>query len=313
MKIEKFVLGMAEKAGIPITDARLAGFLAIPAIREIDIPDDIEQQISRSLLSIEDAKNNHPAIKTHYFAEIMNNVDRSLESIYQDAGFTSEEIAELNSERSSTKRIPLVAQKLKKKLEAQLQTTQQNLSSNANAKVQELTNKVNELNELLAKTKETLKEKESEFTNKLKEFKINNSLNAKYAALKTIYDTLPENVRMTTLSTIVNSELQDNGARFDIDDNGALVLRRKDGTNFFDENNRQLSVEDFINRVASKNKILIQNSALENGNNITNQSGEQQGRVNGNNSVNQKNNTKVVGLFNERIHSLENKNPTSIV
>jgi hypothetical protein len=39
-----------------------------------------------------------------------------------------------------------------------------------------------------------------------------------------------------------------------------LKLQKKDGSNYFDENNRQLSVDDFVNKMLAKNKILVQSA-----------------------------------------------------
>jgi hypothetical protein len=91
-------------------------------------------------------------------------------------------------------------------------------------------------------------------------FKTELNLNNKTGSVKTIYDELPSDVRAISIKNILEKELQDSNASFILDENGSLKLQKKDGSNYFDENNRQLTVDDFINKTLAKNKILKQSA-----------------------------------------------------
>lgn len=108
---------IAEKAGVQLNDQKLIDLLAHQPLSTIMVPDEISNAISGQLISLDAAKDNHPQIKTHYFGEIMNNIDRQLKSVYEAHPdiFDDTTIAELGNEKSSTKRIGLVANKIKEK------------------------------------------------------------------------------------------------------------------------------------------------------------------------------------------------------
>lgn len=318
-KLDRFILELCEKAGIQPTDPRLLPLLSHATIKEVDVPDEIEREVQTNLLSVSDAKANHPVIKQHYFAETMANVDRALNDIYSTFGFTPEEVAAFNAERSSTKRIGLVAAKFKEKVDAAKSAAPQ-----GDKETKELTRQVNDLNTQLAAVKQQLTDKETEFKNQLSNIETDNYLSSQFASIKTVYDNLPTEIKSTTLKNIIQKELQDKGVTVVKDENGSFVLRRKDGTNYFDENNRQVSIADFVNGSFAKMKILPQNenSASNNGQQQQQQanSGEQNNGNPGIVSGNQQNNNQqqtpkrdLSSLFNSRKESLDNKNPVTIV
>jgi hypothetical protein len=123
VKLHSFLFSLAEKAGIDPKDAGLTEILSNQALDNIELSKDLESAINKSLLSVVDAKNNHPEIKTHYFAEIMANVDRSLDDFYREAGLDQKVIDEVSKERSSTKRIALLGTKLKEVIEGASKST----------------------------------------------------------------------------------------------------------------------------------------------------------------------------------------------
>ena len=94
----------------------------------------------------------------------------------------------------------------------------------------------------------------------MKTFRTELALNSKTSGLKTIYDTLPSDVRGISIKNILHKELQDSNATYVLEENGSLKLQMKDGSNYFDENNRQLTLDDFINKTLAKHKVLKQSA-----------------------------------------------------
>jgi hypothetical protein len=254
VKLHSFLFSLAEKAGIDPKDAGLTEILSNQALDNVELSKELESAINKSLLSVVDAKNNHPEIKTHYFAEIMANVDRSLDDFYREAGLDQKVIDEVSKERSSTKRIALLGTKLKEVIE------KAGTSTKKAPELDSLNQQINDLNEKLRVEKEGRKADNDKATGEMKTFRTELALNSKTSGLKTIYDTLPSDVRGISIKNILNKELQDSNADLVLDDNGNLKLQKKDGSNYFDENNRQLSVDDFVNKMLAKNKILVQSA-----------------------------------------------------
>jgi len=240
VKLHSFLFALAEKAGIDPKDAGLTEILSNQALDNVELSKDLESAINKSLLSVVDAKNNHPEIKTHYFAEIMANVDRLID--------------EVSKERSSTKRIALLGTKIKEVVE------KAGTSTKKAPELDSLNQQINDLNDKLRVEKEGRKADNDKATGEMKTFRTELALNSKTSGLKTIYDTLPSDVRGISIKNILNKELQDSNADLVLDDNGNLKLQKKDGSNYFDENNRQLSVDDFVNKMLAKNKILVQSA-----------------------------------------------------
>ena len=254
VKLHSFLFSLAEKAGIDPKDAGLTEILSNQALDNVELSKELESAINKSLLSVVDAKNNHPEIKTHYFAEIMANVDRSLDDFYREAGLDQKVIDEVSKERSSTKRIGLLGTKIKEEL------VKAGTSTKKAPELDSLNQQINDLNEKLRVEKEGRKSDNDKATGEMKTFRTELALNSKTSGLKTIYDTLPSDVRGISIKNILHKELQDSNADLVLDDNGNLKLQKKDGSNYFDENNRQLSVDDFVNKMLAKNKILVQSA-----------------------------------------------------
>lgn len=305
---DKLILAIAEKAGIPASDPDIIKVLSHTELNRIEVSDNLERSMQQNLLSIDDAKNNHPRIKGHYYGEAMSNVDRALSAAYKDAGFTDEEINSFNEEKSSTLRIPKVIAALKTKMEAVMEEAKKTAGKGGNTDA--LTQQINDLNNQLSTLKQSLSDKEKEYSTNINNIKIDTALGSKFA-IKTVYDNLPGDVRETTLRTLLNKEIQDNGAQIVLDENGSLQLIKKDGSNYFDENNKQMTVDSFIEKSFAKNKILPQNSASSGGANGAAKGEQQQiGQPNNVSGGQQKNDYS--GLYNKTLESLNNAPPVIV-
>lgn len=82
------------------------------------------------------------------------------------------------------------------------------------------------------------------------------SLTLLLASFKTKFDDLPADVKDSALQEIINNSLAADGAELAIGDDGQLVLRRKDGSNFFGEDHRLLTPNTYLEKVMSRENIL---------------------------------------------------------
>lgn len=255
--LDKFILQLASKAGIAPTDQRLVDLLAHTELGRINVGDELVTAVERSLITVTDAKNNHPDIKSHYFAEIMSNVDRVLDGVYRDYEFSDDDKAAFNAERSSTKRIGLVIAKLKEKGDAALAAAGNKKDPNTQQHLQT----INDLNAQLAGLRTQLQQASDSHQAELRNIKIDTQLTGRLGSVKTVFDTLPADVKLASIKTILQKEIQDNGIKLVLDENGSLKLLRNDDSNYFDENNRLVTLDDFISKSLAKNKVLPQNNA----------------------------------------------------
>jgi hypothetical protein len=66
---------LAKKAGLPEDDAQLINLLSNAELTKVVVPQELYNSIDNKLLNVDDAKNNHPLIKAHYFAQAYNGLD----------------------------------------------------------------------------------------------------------------------------------------------------------------------------------------------------------------------------------------------
>ena len=256
IKLHSFLFDLFEKSGIDQSDAGLTELLANPALDNIEISQDVTKNVNKNLISVEEAKNNHPAIKGHYYATIMGVVDKNLEKVYNDLELDEDTIDILNSDKSTISRIFNLGERLKKIMDDKTSANPRKPSK----EMETLISEKNELNEKLRLEKEQRKADNEKHQSTMNQFRTENILNTKIGGSKTMYDELSSEIKFTSVNSILNKELQDSNATFVLDENGGLKLQKKDGSNYFDENNRQLNVDDFINKTLAKHKVLKQSA-----------------------------------------------------
>jgi hypothetical protein len=100
------------------------------------------------------------------------------------------------------------------------------------------------------------------------------SLTLLLASFKTKFDDLPADVKDSALHEIINNSLAADNAELALGDSGQLVLRRKDGSNYFGEDHRLFTPNTYLEKVMDRQKILksaeqqqvVQNTARANNN-----------------------------------------------
>ena len=75
---------LAIKAGISQDDENLKGLLSAPELAKIEAPAELVESMSKGLLSIEAAKNNHPDIKKKYFADAYDGMDKQIMALVSE-------------------------------------------------------------------------------------------------------------------------------------------------------------------------------------------------------------------------------------
>lgn len=247
--IADFINDLSAKAGLKADDEHLKNILSAPDLQKITIPDELVRGIDNSLLSIDQAKNNHPDIKKHYTALAFNGLDAEMNDLMDELQVPAEIKAVILNERSSTKRSALLTKKIK-----ELEAAKKNTDDKGERTT--LQNEINELRSKLVAEASKIESVKAEYEGKLADVEKKHKLRELLAGYKTVYDELPVDVRNTALESLINKTLQDKGAELKMDENGQLKLIRKDGANVFGDDNRPWNSQTLIDHTLSQNKLL---------------------------------------------------------
>lgn len=234
--VSDFINILAQKAGIPADNASLKDVLAHADLAKITLPDELEASINANLHTIESAKNNKDVRKVLQ-AQILNGVDSEVNQLMDDLGFDDVVKAELLAEKNSVKRAKLAAKRAIELNAEKAGGTKEDKS--------ELTKTINDLK--LAISNQTtahnaaMEQLKSEHNNNLTSFMVRNKL-ATYEYGLPVNDA---DVKLETAQVLLNKALQTKQAKL-VNENNMLKLLAQDGTQFFNEKNMPVSVDDFI-------------------------------------------------------------------
>lgn len=263
---------LAVKAGVSVENKDLKHIVTSNTLAEIEIPEDIQQAIDSQLISMDAAKNNQ-ALKSHYFAQALNGVDAETNRIMDEYGFDDDVKMELVAEKSSMKRVKLLADKIKALEEKKAGATKKD-QPDLTAKIHELQR---EKAEVIKAMEQKLQDIQTQHVNEITNMQIRNILASKNYATSH----LPAEVNLTTADILLQKELSAAGAKI-IRDNGALKLVNASDSNmeYYDKNSTRPTVEQFIDGVLAQNKLLAVSNGQAAGNG-------QSPMTNGQQSVNQ--------------------------
>lgn len=305
-----FLKELAIKAGVKIDDEAIKPLLAAPELANINIPDALITGIDNGLLSLDAAKNNHSAIKGHYFSMAYDGLDKELVRYIDENKLPDEIKNEILAEKSSTKRAVLLAAKIRE--------LEEKKASSGKGEKDSLQQQINDLNAQLRAEKDKEAGIRAEYEGKLKDVKMGYTLGSLLGGYKTIYDDLDGEVKDITLKAIINKSLNADAAELTVDDSGQLILRKKDGSNFFGEDNRLLTPKSYLDKIMSRDKILKVSDQNQNQNQNGNGNGakshlnnngnqQRQGQQNGNGNQNAGNQT-LSTLADQALAALERTN-----
>lgn len=250
-KASDFLKEQLIKAGVKIDDESnkaIKDALALPELGNINLPDEVTTAIDNGLLSIDAAKNNHPAIKGHYTSQALDGVDKEVLKLIEDYQLPDEIKQEILAERSSYKRVSILTAKLK--------SLEEKKATSGKGEKDQLQAQINTLHDQLRTEKESINKVKTDYEQKLRDKDMSYALNGLLGQYKTIYDELNPGIKDKTLKAIIDESLGTDQAQFTIGDAGQLILQKKDGTNYFGDNHQVLTPKTYLDKVLSREKIL---------------------------------------------------------
>lgn len=301
MLLGEFLHSQIKKAGMNPEDEAIKGFLLNGELMKIELPEDIEKGIDSNLISLKDAKNNHPEIKSHYTQQSLMTVDKTIEKLLEDMELDDATKADILSETSTYKRVPKLAQKIR-----ELEVMKAAAGKTDKAAFQK---QIDDLHAAVRAEKERADKAKEEFEGKLKDFKLQNKIRSLFGAYKTVWDELDPEVRNSTISNLLQKELQDSKAVLTFDENENLTLLNKDGANFYGDNNQQVNPQQFLDIILSKNKVLVTSQKSDKKDNPTNTTSGQQPQNGGGNN----NNNYIKSLVASSMKDMQNSSQVPIM
>ena len=254
-KLNTLLSDLAAKSGIDINAEAFKAILKNPALEAIEVPEDFSKPLQENLFTLEAAKNNS-IISAHFKATHMNGLDAEQDRVMAELGLDESAINELKTEKSSYKRVGMLAKKIK-------DLTAKQFEGKGGDKA-ELQTKINTLEAQIAKIVADSKHE----TDTLRQAHQNELLNYDILGHLAGYNyslpkEMPVEVKTKTSLSILNNELQSKGLKV-VKVDGVLRLQKNDGTDYYDAAHKKVEFPDFAKQVLDTNKLLA-NSAASNG------------------------------------------------
>ncbi len=240
---------MIERTGVSVSDATIKTILDNPVLASIEVDEDVSKKLLQEMLTLEAAKAN-PDLLKHFQHSILSTLDLELDNASTKFELTDEDKAAIKAEKSSYKRVAILAEKVKA-LEAK----------KASAGTKDKT----ELEKEIAKLNGELKTvKESGETEK-------NTLLSNFAAkelgwqVESVFGNfIPKmdkkynpKVNLNIIKTIVTDSLTKDGLKV-VNKDGNLNLLTAAGTEYFDsKTNVKVGFEDYVTKTLANEKLLV--------------------------------------------------------
>lgn len=292
-KLKDFITSLAKKAGFDTESATAKPFF--DALPDTEVPEEIQKGIDNSLISMTDAKNNHPEIKNLYVKQSLDGVDKVLNDLLAEYELDESDKNEIAGIRSTYQRIPALTKKI-----ADLVVKKNSADPKDKKAIQQ---EIDNLHLAVKAEKDGRIADKKAFDDQMLSYKINSKISEYLSGFKTILDDHAPDVRATIINAFLQKELQDNQAKFAFDDQGNFTLLKNDGTNYYGENHQQITPVKFIEQTLAKTKQLkVSSPAPGNGANNPNRGYQPQ---NANGQPDKNPNAAVIDLNNEVLQQME--------
>lgn len=234
------------KAGLDVNKEDVKNLLSNADITRITIPDEMSDALENNLMTLDSAKANSN-LKSHFFAQAYDGLDKELEKAYTDNAISDDLKSKLLAEKSSTKRAILFAKEIQ-------ELEKQKASANSGADKKDLQDKINALEkekaDLANSHKSDLENIKSQHEGEMTGMLVRNQL----SGLNYAMGELPAEVKIETARNLLQSELQKKELKI-VNNNGVLKLVKNDGTDYY-EQNKLINFTDFVGGVMASNKML---------------------------------------------------------
>jgi len=236
---------LVAQAGLDTESESVKALLSNPTVSGYEIDPAIANGITSNLMTVESAKNN-PTLKNHFYALALNGVDSEINNLVGSMQLEQNVVDELNAEKSSTKRVGLLINKVKELESAKLNANNTG-KERLNEQIEALNSQINSLKETHANE---MKAQLTTHRENIKDLQINTLLSAYDYALPTDKD-----VSILTAKQVINGELAKQGAKVVLNDNNELTLQTNEGTDLY-INNEKVNFKGLAESTLANHKLL---------------------------------------------------------
>lgn len=280
-KLVDVLKSFAQKAGVQLTDAFNQELTALGD--QVVLSDEFVQGIDRGLISMTEAKNNHPDIVNHYRATILNGVNERVKAIMDDFAIPDEARKVIDAEQNSYKKVDLLAKHVR-------ETEKKTATSNQDKDKQTLTQQITDLQGQLAVSKTEKEGMAKRNQEEIASIKTQVKKESLFAGYKTVFDSMPAAARTAALNALVDEFLNTKNATIVTDESGNLVLKSRDGAGVFTENHQPLDPKGMMDTVFGNAKVLVVNDGGKDSKDQKNQQQQQQNQQQQNSQNSQRQN-----------------------
>lgn len=258
MNLGEFLNTMAAKLGLQ-NDPQMVSLLSNAQIANMEIGDDFAGKMNAGLMSLDGAKSN-TEVKKHFDALALNGVDAKLLPLAQLYGATNE----FDAEKSTYKRVDILAEKIKAKI-AEIEAKTQNADVTKDSEVKRLNAELQKLqNQLTTLTAD----KDREITvlkSAHEKAMLGNLIDFSLTGKPYANDKVDAKTNVTIARALLDSALAAKGAII-VNDNGVLKLKNANAPelDLLDEGNKPVSFAGFTDKVlADANLLKVSKSATQ--------------------------------------------------
>ncbi|MDR1221334.1 MAG: hypothetical protein LBL07_00440 [Tannerella sp.] len=253
MKLLDLIISLATKCEKQ-NDPEITGILSRSDLQNIEIADTVANAINNNLLTVEAAKNNL-TVKNHFNALALSAVDKEILNAVKSLELGEDFETELSGIKNTYEKQKKLSEKIRESFDS-LKAAQ---GKGDNKDIEKYTKQINDLNVRYAQLKESTVSK-TEYDKKIKENE--NSvrdfmLHSKISGLKFANQDVSQDDNVAFANVILNSRLSKAKAII-VKDGNELKLKRGDdpALDYFDEQNKGVSFDDFMNKAFADAKIL---------------------------------------------------------
>jgi len=259
MKLGDFLNKLFQDVGIAYDDPSVKSILSSQSIIELDIADDLTSKVLSNLLTEEAAQAN-PRIKSLLTAKALNPIDSKIEALaekhglqdkwmqYRDANVRRNPDGRFNTYDAMEKFNEFVAEETKSKY----------AQTNNGGDKTKLVKDLEDLNAKMLSTKTEYENKIAQLETERRNDRVNWTLDNLYGSYRYAMEEslkMPKDACIETAKIIANRKLKESGLKVVADEGGNIVLRTNEDTPYF-EQNKQVSVNDYLSKVFADNNLL---------------------------------------------------------
>jgi hypothetical protein len=245
-KIGTLLNNLAKKAGY---DTSLPAFTEVLSAN-LEIPDDLAATLESKLFN-EDAAKNNPALKSYFFKQALDGVDKGTVRLMDEFQFDEEIRKEISGITNTYERIPALVKKIQ-----ELESKKIDASKGDKALLQDQINKLNqEKAGLIAEKEREIAKIKSDSQNEVVNFM--KQIGIQSANLVT--DQYDKEVMVAMANQFIDKELTTQGAKVVNKDGALKLVQASDEALDFYLDNKAVTWEEFRDSVLSKYKLIAVN------------------------------------------------------